>query len=659
MIASITSRVTLLAMSKYDIFAKRLRIFDIENWSSRYSTSQKLVDVEFYQKRDLMKCSNCRVNFHSVVLMNYKSYHNFDCSLVEEIKFEVELTRLQSHIQAKAEILTIELFKQKKIQLIEQKIQKQAQRDVELTKCQIKWETKKRAELTEQAQQKVQLTESTSTFVDIDIFDSTLICDILKFDLYSKVMNFLQHLQQTQHQYREQEMLDLLLKCLRRFAFAWFKDQIFIIIQDFDRDLACAFSTISLKFIARSFTSISYSSSQYHSCVECFAQFFSLSRLLKHIKQENACFKVICKHCEQDFNFKNKLHEHIREHHAQKFVISSVTSKNSNLRFSTSESMYKIKKKSAVCSSVSLVSSIFSATSTSIFESVSSKCSHLSIATLNITSKQAEIASMLTTREFTSKRVEIAAFNCSLTFSTSFSRTSVSKFYLTIDDLIRMFREKIKSFDLHSHQKHRFSSRSSDTLYQSRIIVYFLSAVNQKTSISQSLKSSNSKSFQQHTFAKSISLCRSALSEKSIISSYKKSDIFYISLQSRFSSRFSFAWFRSTRSVSRFSFAWSRSTRNVSRFSFAWSRFTRSVSRFSFAWSRFTFSSASSFASSSFFRFQTSNHVCCICFDYFNFRNDLFNYSRSSQRHLSIRRSMREVKEMISRFETKLRENEK
>ena len=87
---------------------------------------------------------------------------------------------------------------------------------------------------------------------------------------------------------------------------------------------------------------------------------------------------------------------------------------------------------------------------------------------------------------------------------------------------------------------------------------------------------------------------RFALSKKSIISSYKKLNIFYISLQSKFSSRFSFAWFR------------------------------------------FTFSS--------FFQFLISDHVCCICFDHFSFNNDSFNYSRSSHRYFSNRRSMRKKK---------------
>ena len=115
-----------------------------------------------------------------------------------------------------------------------------------------------------------------------------------------------------------------------------------------------------------------------------------MTRFLEHTKQVN-CSKVTCKHCETDFNFKNKFHEHIREHHTQKSIasfISSITSKNSNFRFITSEFTYKIKKKSTIiCLFASFVSSIFSATFTSIFESISSKCSNFSIATHRIASK--------------------------------------------------------------------------------------------------------------------------------------------------------------------------------------------------------------------------------------------------------------------------------
>ena len=643
-------------MDKYDISAKRLHTFDIKNWSSSYFTSQELADADFYKKRSLIRCSNCRVSFHSFVLKLYKPYHNLDCSLVEEIKLEAELTRLQPHIQAKAEILAIELIKQKKAQLVEQKIQEQAQRDAELTKCQTKWEAKKRAELIEQAQQEAQLSRSTSK--DIDIFDSTLVCDILEFDLYSKVVEFLQHLQQIQNQglYQEQDVLDLLPKCVRGSAFAWFKDQIFIIIQDFDRDLACAFSTTSLESTSKSSTShVSHSSSQYHLCVECFAQFSSMTRLLEHTKQVN-CSKVVCKHCEQEFNFKNKLHEHIREHHISKSItssISSITSKNSNLRSTTPESMYKIKKKPEVCPSASLAPSTLSATSKSIScsasipESVSSKSSHLPIATLDITPKQAEIAAMLATRGFTPKRAEIAAFNCPLApptppaTPTSISepvspkcsslpiathkttpksmeklpascsltppaspprtppRTPLSKHqkpYLTIGDLIRMFRGKPRPFDLHSHQKRRPSPRSPGTFYQSRITAYFLPAANQKAPISQGLKSPNPKSFQQHTPAESIPPCRPALPEKSAFSPYKKPGISYTSLQSRSS-------FLQSRSSS--------------------------------AWPTSPPTSPPSFRS------PTPDHVCCTCFGHSSFRNGLFNYPRPSQRYPSNRRPMR------------------
>ena len=122
--------------------------------------------------------------------------------------------------------------------------------------------------------------------------------------------------QQNQHQYWKSNVFVLLFKCFWNFAFAWFKNQIFIIIQNFDKDLICAFFIISFEFISKSFISshVLYFSFQYYSCVECFAQFSSIIRFLKHTKQINYS-KIICKHCEQNFNFKNKFHEHIREHH--------------------------------------------------------------------------------------------------------------------------------------------------------------------------------------------------------------------------------------------------------------------------------------------------------------------------------------------------------
>ena len=187
---------------------------------------------------------------------------------------------------------------------------------------------------------------------------------------------------------------------------------------------------------------------------------------------------------------------------------------------------------------------------------VSFKDSHLSIATLKITSKSMKKLSV----------------NCSLTSSFSSSRTSIRKHqelhmqksYLTMIDLSRMFDEKSKSFDLQQHQNRALFSRSFDirqfhsikfhliienlfemfnekfmkkNLFQnqknvssreffskqSRITTYFKSVINRKSSISQISKSSKSKSLKQHTSAKFI---RIALFEKSFISSYKMLDIF-------------------------------------------------------------------------------------------------------------------------------------
>ena len=181
-------------------------------------------------------------------------------------------------------------------------------------------------------------------------------------------------------------------------------------------------------------------------------------------------------------------------------IFSYETSKVRVFKFLHSKSRTKSRKsqQSFVC----LFRRFFFATFTSIFESISSKCSHFFIATFNITSKSMKKLSVSFFQIFVSKH---------------------QKFYLIIHDLIRMFREKFKSFDLRQHQKNFAFSQNFDIcsfnqsrfffMHQSRKIVYFLSAINQKTSINQNLKNSKSKSFQQFTRAKTI---RFDLSKKSI-----------------------------------------------------------------------------------------------------------------------------------------------
>ena len=284
-------------------------------------------------------------------------------------------------------------------------------------------------------------------------------------------------------------------------------------------------------------------------------------------------------------------------------------------------SIKKNKISTTISSTISLFnSSILSKTISkfSIFKSIKqSRNSFISFVIFVATSMQIISSKRSRFSFFTykiiSKRVKIVSSTSFATFTSMF-RKSISKFYFTIHDFHRMFVEKLKSFDLRQHQNRRFFSQNlenrrfdrSNLFYQFRIIVYFLFAINQKTSISQNLKSSNSKNFQQFTFAKSISFCRFDFSEKSIFSSYKKSNIFYISLQSKFLSKFSFL-----------------------------------QSKFSFAWFRFIFS----FSFSSFFRFSFSDfNVCYICFDYFNLRNDLFNYRYFNQWYFSNRRTIKKMK---------------
>ena len=469
----------------------------------------------------------------------------------------------------------------------------------------------------------VEIVKFTFVVANIDYFDSTLLCDIQEFNLFREIAKFLQQFRQNQHQYRESNLLTLLLECFRDSALIWYRQQneleIEIVKQNLNEwleVLITAFFTKSSKFeIFTSNSSVSRFSSQYHFCLNCFVFFSSLIRLLQH--NQSICKKIVCKHCEKIFDSKNKFHEHIRQHHATKKMNKFVSKRNFN----------KERNKSTISIRTSTISSISSKTTTkfSIFKSVTfsewSRNSSISFVTF-ATSKQifwfriifASIISskrsrfLLSTFKITSNRVKTTSTTCSFisfaTFSSKF-RKSISKFHFTIHDFHRMFVEKSKSFDLRQHQNRRFSSQNfenrqfdrSNFFYQFQIIAYFLFAINQKSSINQNLKSSNSKNFQQFTFAITI---RSVLFEKSIFSSYKMTNIFYISLQSKFS-------------------------------------FLQS--KFSFAWFRFTFS----FTFSLFFRFSFSDHVDCICFDHFNFRNDSFDYSWFNYRYFSNRRLLRKI----------------
>ena len=336
-----------------------------------------------------------------------------------------------------------------------------------------------------------------STFVaaNIDFFDATLLCDIQKFNLFCEIANFVQQLRQCQHQYRESDLLNLLFDCLRDFALIWYKQQCEIEIEIVKKSLSewlevliIAFSAKSSSKIETSFVSSVILSSQYHSCVQCFAFFSSLTRLLQHT--QIVCQKVVCKQCEKAFEFNNKFHEHDRQHHTTKKIVKDVsrrsfnrekdkstiftqtsTTSSTTLKTTSKISIFRFVTSSEQTRNSSISLAIFVATSRQI---ISSKRSRLSLSTYKITSKRVKI---------TSKFASHCLFIFSTTFTSMFRKLQKSHF--TIDDLIRMFVEKSKSFDLSQHQNRRSSSRNFDARqsYQSRIIFYFKSAINQKTSI--------------------------------------------------------------------------------------------------------------------------------------------------------------------------------
>ena len=100
-----------------------------------------------------------------------------------------------------------------------------------------------------------------------------------------------------------------------------------------------------------------------------------------------------------------------------------------------------------------------------------------------------------------------------------------------------MFDEKFRKKSLFQSQKN-VSSREFFS-EQSRITFYFKFTINQKSSISQNLKSSKSKSWNQHIFAKSIrTVFSKSLSEKSINLSYKMFNIFDVNSKSSIETSF-------------------------------------------------------------------------------------------------------------------------
>ena len=274
-----------------------------------------------------------------------------------------------------------------------------------------------------------------------------------------------------------------------------------------------------------------------------------------------------CRRCNKIFNSNNKLHEHIREHHARKPV------KSLNPRVLTPEPTCKTKEKPVfTCPSAPLAPqkpptppatprSQMSSTQTAT-QSLSPKCSNLSIATYKISPKS----------------MESAAVVCPLTPSpippTSVRKHQephIQKSYLTVDDLRRTFAGKHRPFGLQQHQnrcrspqgfglrqpgrpcltpskkpyltienlsemfdgksrrkglfqgQNNVSSQASSS--QMKITSYFKPTTNQKPSVNQNSKSSKPKRLDQHMPAESIRIASRSLPEKLANLPYKSADV--------------------------------------------------------------------------------------------------------------------------------------
>ena len=202
----------------------------------------------------------------------FTSLHDFDIALTKAFPSS-ESTTIQS---AKSPLQGQEKLKASKEQ---KRVERQALKNAKRVKSKIlKLE---------------QAAKSTSGLQDIGIFDSTLTCEDRRFD---EATNFLQHLQQCQHQYRESDLLFLLSSCLYGSAFdIWYDKQSIMN----SASLCEWIEILRIDFAAAAFA-----------------------------KSKVNCSKIICMRCDSSFNSKEKLREHVREQHAKKLISSSSLSIN-------------------------------------------------------------------------------------------------------------------------------------------------------------------------------------------------------------------------------------------------------------------------------------------------------------------------------------------
>ena len=523
-IFSFTSRhMQSLLSSRYE---KRLTIF--KTWSHQLSSLESFAIANFYYEIDienLTTCSKC-----DLTLANWKSKRDSlrthmrqssNCFFAQALSKDQSIVEVfESIISSITSLFDIDenFVSKSSIQLEIFSSQAQnLQQSLNISKTNFLQAISLNSisiifcfEFVTQSTSKLTIEKATKTskskiiVININFFNFIMQLNFLEFHLFNISVNFLQNLDVAQ--YKKQSVLDALIKCLRDSTHAWFKAQTFTSLHNFKVALANAFSSsTSFETSTTSFDSIlSHSSSQYHICFECNAQFSSISRLLQHAQKN--CFKLVCKHCEKDFDSNNKLHEHVRLKHARRFVNSLKASRVFLKAFQSSILTFKTWQTSTFdASSTSLFTfsivfkkfvetlrhrlkekknklSFTSSKSTILATSTTSRLFRLSkLVQLSTTSFVNSFASRAFLKAFQSsiltfKTWQTSTFDALSTQSSTSSHTSSLQFqarsfklYMTIDDFYIMFHEKSFKKSENIIQKRVFSSM----LDQTRIIDYF------------------------------------------------------------------------------------------------------------------------------------------------------------------------------------------
>ena len=329
---------------------------------------------------------------------------------------------------------------------------------------------------------------------NIDFFDSTMQINLWKkFRISVNSASFLYHLIEFAVKYKKKSILKVFFRCFRDSALQWLKNQLkFISLNDFKLIMTKIFSSAEL--VANFDSVIIHSSPRFYTCLECDAQFSSISRLLIHT-QKSCSKSFTCKHCEEIFTSNNKLHMHVRVHHTkldktlkQRFVERK--SSHINLLNSSTSS---ITFKTMTASTKSLYLAIFMTKAqvacfitTSVNSFITSKISRETIATSSKLiakssrlSKSTSIISLIlsaTLRSmFASTRSSFLTISmtktpvaCFFTSSSSSSRISIlshttRKIYMTMKKLFEMFAEKTRRKNRNIIQKKSIFSCFSES----------------------------------------------------------------------------------------------------------------------------------------------------------------------------------------------------